>query len=123
MATQTQSGGTLSLATDSLTPVHYFGVLLAVISGVLHLVLGVQFAPSPLGISFILAGVGFLVGSGAILVDYRRRLFYLLGIPFTLIQIGAWYAVNAPNFSTLGIGDKVVQVLFVLVLVTLYRRE
>ena len=122
MATGRSTPG-VALATESLTPLHYLGVALAVVSGVLHLYLGALFAPSPLGVSFLLAGVAFLAGAGAVLVDYRRRLVYLAGVPFTLVQIGAWYVVNAPAFSTLGIGDKVVQTLFVVVLVALYRRE
>lgn len=56
------------------------------------------------------------------LVDYRRKLLYLLGIPFTAGQIPAWYAVNAPGLSPVGIGDKVVQVALIVVLVALYRR-
>lgn len=88
----------------------------------LHLGLGASFIPSGLGIAFIVAGVGYLGGVVGVLVDYRRRLLYLLGIPFTLGQIGAWYALNAPDFSALGIGDKVVQALLIVVLVVLYQR-
>jgi hypothetical protein len=121
MATATESG--LSLRTESLTTLHWVGVVLAAVTGVIHLFLGVSFIDSPLGWSFLFAGVGFLGGAGAVLVDYRRRLVYLLGIPFTAGQIVYWYAVNAPDFGTLGIVDKVVQVLFVVVLVVLYRQE
>lgn len=113
----------LGLATESMTSLHWIGVLLAVITGVLHLGLGVSFGLTGFGVSFLVAGIGFLGGAAAVLVDYRRRLVYLLGIPFTLGQIVAWYLVNAPEFSTLGIADKVVQVAFVVVLVVLYRRD
>lgn len=125
MATRDSTGQAtgLTLATDSMTALHWLGVALAVITGVLHLALGASFGLSGFGISFIGAGIGFLVGAAAVLVDYRRRLVYLLGIPFTLGQIVAWYVVNAPEFSPLGIFDKVVQVAFVVVLVVLYRRE
>jgi hypothetical protein len=112
----------LALATESMTPLHWAGVVLAVVTGVLHLGLVAAFGLSTLGVSFLLAGVGYLVGVAAVLVDYRRRLFYALGIPFTLGQIGLWYAFNAPEFSALGLFDKVVQVALVGVLVTLYRR-
>jgi hypothetical protein len=121
MATSTGSG--LSLRTESLTSLHWVGVVLAVVTGVLHLVLGVSFITSPLGWSFIVAAIGFFAGAAGVLVDYRRRLLYLLGIPFTAGQIVAWYVVNAPDFSPLGIGDKVVQVLLIVVLVLLYRQE
>jgi hypothetical protein len=128
----------MSTATDSglvdlqtLTPLHYLGILLAAISGVIHLRLGIGFAPSPLGIAFLFAGVVFLVASTAILADYRRRLLYGLGIPFTAGQIVLWYVVNFAGGSksfpadvgTLGAVDKVAQVLLIAVLVVLLRRR
>ena len=121
MATATESG--LSLRTESLTSLHWAGVVLAAVTGILHLYLGVSFIASPLGWSFLFAGIGFFGGIVALLVDYRRRLVYLLGVPFTAGQIVIWYVVNAPDFGTLGIVDKVVQVLFIVVLVVLYRQE
>jgi hypothetical protein len=102
-----------------MTGLHWVGVVLSVVTGVLHLALGASFGLSGFGISFILAGVGFLVGAGAVLVNYRRRLFYLLGIPFTLGQIVAWYVVNAPSFSPLGLADKVIQLALIVILVLL----
>jgi len=123
MATETSDGrGGPTLETASLTALHWLGVVLCVATGVLHLGLGASFLPSGLGIAFVVAGVGYLGGVVGVLIDYRRRLLYLLGIPFTLGQIGAWYALNAPDFSPLGIGDKIVQAVLVVVLVTLYRR-
>jgi len=125
MATHDEStgSGTLALATDSLTTLHWLGIALALATGVIHLYLGASFLPSGLGISFVLAGIVFLAGALAILVDYRRKTMYLLGLPFTIGQIVVWYVVNAPDFGTLGIADKVVQVAFVAVLVVLYRRH
>ncbi|WP_336023758.1 DUF7475 family protein [Halobellus salinisoli] len=120
MATQTAEG--LSLHTESLAGIHWVGIVLAVISGVIHLALGVSFIASPLGWAFLVAGVGFLGGAIAVLVDYRRSLMYLLGIPFTAGQIVAWYVVNAPDFSPLGFADKAVQLLLIVVLIVLYRR-
>lgn len=117
----TESG--TSLRTESLTTLHWIGVALAVVTGVIHLYLGVGFITSPLGWGFLVAGVGFLGGVAALLVDYRRRLLYLLGVPFTAGQIVGWYVVNAPDFSALGYFDKVVQVVLIVVLVVLYRRE
>ena len=124
MATSTGSG--LSLRTESLTSLHWTGVVLAVVTGVLHLVLAALFLPEPLGWAFLVATVGFFAGAAGVLVDYRRRLLYLLGIPFTAGQIVLWYVQNAQNASfpsPLGIGDKVVQVLLIVVLVLLYRQE
>lgn len=123
MATQDTATSGFTLATDSMTPLHWAGVGLAVITGILHLGLGASFGLNGFGISFILAGVAFMIGAAAVLVDYRRRLFYVLGIPFTLGQVVAWYVVNAPSFSPLGLFDKVVQVAFVVVLVLLVRTD
>jgi nicotinamide riboside transporter PnuC len=116
-----------SLALDSLESLHWLGIGLAAISGVIHLYLGVQFIGDGLGVPFLFAGVVFLVGIAAIVVDYRRRTFYALGVPFTLGQIVLWYVINADDINagdigTLGIVDKVAQVLLVAVLVVLYRR-
>lgn len=128
----------MSTATDSglfdlqtLTPLHYLGILFALVSGVIHLRLGVGFAPSPLGLSFLFAGVVFLVASAAILANYRRRLLYGLGIPFTAGQIVLWYVFNfagggksfPADVGTLGAIDKIAQVLLVVVLIALLRRE
>jgi hypothetical protein len=117
--TATQPG----VETESLSTLHLVGVILAAVTGVLHLYLAALFVPSPLGLSFVVAGVGFIAGCGAVVANYRRPLVYLLGIPFTVGQIVAWYVVNAPDFSTLGYVDKVVQVALLVVLAVLYRRE
>ncbi|MEF8830124.1 MAG: hypothetical protein V5A23_01120 [Halobacteriales archaeon] len=109
--------------TESLTGLHWGAAVLALVSGVIHLFLGVSFVDSPMGWSFLFAGVVFVAAVVALLADYRRRLLYLLGIPFTGGQIVLWYAVNVPKFSTLGIVDKVAQVLLVVALVVLYRQE
>jgi len=123
----TQTAGATSLHTDSLTGIHWLGIGLAAVTGLLHLALGVAFLASgsltsPLAWSFIIAGIGFAGGIAAVLTDFRRRQMYLLGIPFTAGQIVAWYFVNAPDFSPPGLFDKVVQVLLIAVLVVLYRR-
>jgi len=119
------------LDTDSLEPLHYLGILLAVVSGVIHLRLGVGFAPSPLGLSFLFAGVVFLAASVGIVANVRRRLLYRLGVPFTAGQIVIWYALNfaagpksfPADVGTLGAVDKLAQVLLVAVLVVLVQRE
>jgi len=117
MATADDTG---RLALETVTPLHWAGVVLAAITGVLHFALVPGF-----GISFLVAGVGFFAGAAAVVADYRRRQFYLLGIPFTAGQIVLWYVINQPSFSeiTLGIVDKVVQVALIGVLAVLYTRE
>ena len=116
-----------AVSTESLTNLHWAGVALAAITGVIHLVLAGSFIASDLtsglGWAFLVAALGFFGGIAAVLRDYRRRTFYLLGIPFTAGQIVAWYVANSPDFSPLGIGDKVVQVLLIVVLAVLYTNE
>jgi hypothetical protein len=112
-----------TLQLESLTQLHWIGIVLAAITGVIHLWLAVSFVPEAMGWSFLVAALGFLLGIVGVLTDYRRRLLYLLGIPFTAGQIPAWYVVNAPDLSPLGIGDKIVQVALIVVLIVLYRRE
>ena len=127
MSTTTESG---RIDPETLTPLHYAGILLAVVSGLIHLRLGVGFAPSPLGLSFLFAGVVFLAASAAIVANYRRPLLYQLGIPFTAGQIVLWYYLNfvagtkafPADVGTLGAIDKVAQVLFLVVLALLVRR-
>jgi hypothetical protein len=128
MATETGSGVSLDL--DTLTPVHWVGVVLAVVSGAIHLALGVGFLPSPFGVSFVLAGLGFAGAVALLLVGYRRRLLYGVGIPFTGVQVVLWYLVRVrgegfPAFgeATLDYVDKAAQVLLILVLAYLLATE
>jgi len=124
MSSQTADARTGSaLATESLTSLHWLGIALSAITGVIHLWLGVSFAPAALGLSFLFAGVVFLGAIVGVVLDVRRRLLYLLGIPFTAGQIPLWLAANWPDLGTIGIADKVVQVALIAVLVVLYRRS
>jgi hypothetical protein len=127
MAATTDSG--LALETDSLGGLHWFGIALALISAAIHLVLGVRMAPSAMGISFLLAGLGFLGAVVLLLLNYRRRLVYAVGIPFVLVQILLWYLLNFAwgpktfpgDVGTLGAIDKVAQLLLLGVLIALLR--
>jgi hypothetical protein len=128
MATETTTGGGLSLATDSLTAVHWAGIVFALVSGAIHLFLGVNFISSPLGVSFVLAGLGFVGAVVLVLLDYRRRLVYLVGVPFTGVQIAIWYQVQVVprgflELGTLDYVDKIAQGLLILVLLYLIREE
>ena len=127
MSTATDTG---FVDSGALGPLHYAGVLLAVVTGVIHLRLGVGFAPSPLGLSFLFAGVVFLAAGAAVVANYRRGLLYRLGIPFTAGQIVLWYYVNfaagtktfPADVGTLGAVDKVAQVVLLVVLALLLRK-
>lgn len=122
MSTADASQGRFELRTDAFTWQHWAVLALAAVTGIIHLWLVVQYVPEPLGWAFLVAVIGFFVGIVAILVDYRRRLVYLLGIPFTAGQIVAWYALNDPPFGAVDYTDKAVQVVLIVLLVLLYRR-
>ncbi|MCQ4334705.1 hypothetical protein KM295_14705 [Natronomonas sp. F2-12] len=119
--------------TASLGSLHWVGVLAALVSAGIHLLLGIRmsisFSPSAMSISFVFAGLGFLGAIALVLLDFRRRAVYAAGIPFTLVQIVVWYYVNfaagpksfPAEVGTLGAVDKVAQVVLVVVLLALLR--
>lgn len=113
-----------------LTRLHYLGVVLAAITGVVHLVLGAAALSAnpadPLALSFIGAAAGFAGGIVAVLRGNAaaRAWAILLGIPFIAGQIVLYVVLNWPDvFGVAGIVDKIVQLGLVAVLVVLYRRE
>jgi hypothetical protein len=113
-----------AVETASLTTLHWVGIVLAVVTGVIHLVIGLRYFGTLQSYSFVLAGVAFLVAVGLLLIDFRRRLLYLVGIPFTAIQVVLYFYLNWPDvLSPVGLGDKAVQVALIAVLIVLYRRE
>lgn len=120
----------MEVKTENLSFLHYIGILLALISAVIHLHLGSLTGLTGIGIGFILAGLGFILGVKLILFDYYRNLVYLAGIPFVLGQIIYWYNVNRPTFESFVTGahllstvDKVAQGLLVVILAYLYLQE
>lgn len=123
----------MSLETGSLDGVHWLGILAALVTAAIHLLLGVRplltGSASGLAVSFVLAGLGFLGAVVLVLVGYRRRMVYAVGIPYTLAQLGLWYYFNfaagpksfPADVGTLGAVDKVTQVVLVAILVVLLR--
>ncbi|WP_224447986.1 DUF7475 family protein [Haloprofundus salilacus] len=107
-----------------LTRLHYVGVALAAVTGVVHLVLGISNLASTLGVLFVLAGAGYVGGVVLLVRGVRRPPLYLAGIGFTVVQLIAYVVLNAGNlFSPVAVVDKAAQLLLVGVLVTLYRKE
>jgi len=125
--------------TGSLTTTHWIGIAAAIISALVHLALGGQFIRNfftdgvavslAMGIAFLIATVGFVVGAWLVVVDRLRPTVYLLGIPFTAGQVVLWYVLNSPGLpappalSPLSGADKLAQLVLLAVLVVLYRRE
>lgn len=106
----------------SMTRTHWAAAGLAGVTGAVHVYLYLTQGYLP----FLFAGVVFLAAIlGMAVIPYGhvgRRAIYALGVPFTMGQIGAWIAVGMPDFY-LGVADKVVQIVLIVLLVSLYRME
>lgn len=114
------------LETETLTPLDWIAVVLALVTGVVHLALGIMFFPGAQPVAFLLAGIGFFAAVVLFLLNYRRRLLYLIGVPFVALQIVLYLWLNQrvdPAVSPLEGIDKAVQVVLLVILVVLYRRE
>ena len=113
----TEEGG-LGFRPDTLTPLHWVGIGLATVTGLVHLYLFTTEDWLP----FLLAGVGFLVAVALLLANVRRTYLYLLGIAFTVAQI-VGYLLLPLGPLWIGVLDKLVQVALIGVLGYLYWRE
>ena len=111
--------------TATLTPLHWLAGLLVVVTGLIHLVLGIVSLPDTLGIAFVLAGLGYAGGLYLALIDWRRPAVYLVGVLFTAVQVVAYYVINFQNdgLSPIEGVDKAAQLLLIVVLLVLYSRE
>jgi hypothetical protein len=92
--------------------------VLIVITGVLHVYAGVAEGRIPVA----LAGVGYAGALVLFFLDYRRRLLYLLGIPYTAVQIPIWLVVKS-EYGMVDYVDKAVQVVLIVVLLYLYLKR
>lgn len=117
MAITARSHG-YGLQTNTLTGVHWAAIGLATVTGLVHLYLywTQEFLP------FLLAGLGFFGAIGLLLLGVQRRLLYAVGVPYTAAQMVAWYLQGMPEF-TLGVFDKAVQALLIVLLVYLFVVE
>jgi len=108
----------------SLLPLDYAAILLAAITGVIHLYEGYEdFDEGLLAILFLLAGIGFFVWILLLVLRIRPRLLYLGGFVFTAIQFVAYFVLRWPEiYETLGLVDKAVQLLLMIALAVLFSR-
>ncbi|MEF8786810.1 MAG: hypothetical protein V5A45_12825 [Haloarculaceae archaeon] len=100
---------------ESLTQLQWLAVALVVVTGILHVYAGVVEGRIPVA----LAGVGYAGALVLFFLDYRRRLLYLIGIPYTAVQIPIWLVVKS-EYGVVDYVDKAVQVVLILVLIYLY---
>ena len=111
MNAQNRSAGRIG----SLTQLQWLAVALVVITGVLHVYAGIVEGRIPVA----LAGVGYAGALVLFFFDYRRRLLYLLGIPYTAVQFPLWIVAKS-EYGMIDYVDKAVQVALILVLIYLY---
>jgi hypothetical protein len=98
-----------------MTGVQWLAVVLVVITGVLHVFAGVVEGRIPVA----LAGVGYAGALVLFFLNYRRRLLYAIGIPYTAVQIPLWIVAKS-EYGMVDYVDKAVQVVLILVLAYLY---
>lgn len=133
MATRT----TAARDTDSLLylpahPAGYLALLAAVVTGVIHLLLGTRVMGfnQLLGVLFLLNGLGYFGGVGLFLSRYWRRELYLVAAGYALVTILAFFAFQGfgPDafyargaLNPLAVGAKAVELVLVVCAVYLYR--
>lgn len=78
------------------TPVGYVAILMALVTGVLHLVAStnaIQFSQL-LGVLFVLNGLGFVVGAILYLTRFWRRPLFLVAAAYSIVTILALFPVQ-----------------------------
>jgi hypothetical protein len=100
-----------------LTGAHWVAVALIVVTGVLHIYAGIVEGRIPVA----LAGVGYAGALVLFFLNYRRKLLYAIGIPYTAIQIPLWIVAKS-EYGVVDYVDKAVQVALIAFLAYLYVR-
>jgi len=99
----------------SLTQLQWLAVALVLVTGVLHVYAGVVEGRVPVA----LAGVGYAGALALFFRDYRRRLLYLIGVPYTAVQFPLWIIAKT-EYGVVDYVDKAAQAVLIVVLVYLY---
>jgi|AntRauTorcE11898_2_1112593.scaffolds.fasta_scaffold04386_2 hypothetical protein len=110
--------GDVGFSTENLSWAHWLGVLIATVTGAIHVYLYLEQGFLP----FLFAGIVFLAAAIAVLLNLYRRLLYAVGIPFTAGQIVLWYAQGMPDMAIAQF-DKPLQVVLVVLLAYLFVNE
>lgn len=118
-STVTPTTAELATPSSDLTSIHWSALLLAAITGSIHVYLYFLEGWLP----FLLAGLGFFgaIGLFFLLKQYRPYL-YLAGIPYTAGQIVGYLLLPTGPLWLAGI-DKAVQVAFIVALASLFVME
>lgn len=95
-------------------------LVLAAVTGVLHLYIGIAVYGIPLGVPLILIALVYLGGIGLISANNRRDFWLKIGIYWVIIVIVLWAAsaaANAPNTNiALAYVDKAVEFILLGIL-------
>lgn len=108
-----------SLDTASVPSLGWLAVILVLLTGVFHIYSGIVEGRIPV----LVAGIGFLGAIVLYLVNFRRRLLYVVGVLYTAVQFPLWYVAKAGEYTTVGYVDKAVQALLIVLLVYLFWRS
>jgi hypothetical protein len=130
-AQSTASGRSESLIDLPSNPVGYIAVLAALVTGVLHLVLGPRMMGfnQTMGILFILNGLGFLGGIGLYLTRYWNRSLYLVAAGYAIVTILAFFAFQGfsldafyrqGSLNPMAVASKVVELVVAVSALYLY---
>ncbi|SFL44773.1 hypothetical protein SAMN04487950_3791 [Halogranum rubrum] len=101
------------------TAIHFAVALLALFTAAVHLYLFIEHGE----VIMLLAGGGFIGGIVLFFTGFNRQHLYASGALFTLAQISLWIVEGMPHLDSFGLLDKVVQVLFVLLLGYLFLQN
>jgi hypothetical protein len=104
---------------QSLTPLHLIGLVFAVVTGGIHLWVGVQES----SLALFIAGIGFTIGIVAVVANIRRLTVVKLGIPFTATQTVYYLATHFDQITLVSATDKIVQIGLIVVLFLIARRN
>lgn len=123
-------------ASDSLlslpqNPIGYLAILLAVVTGVIHLLLGprVMGFSQMLGVLFILNGLGFVGGIVVYLTRYWRRELFLVAAGYAVVTVLAFFVFQGfgvdafyrqGSLNQMAVAAKGVEVLFAAATLYLY---
>lgn len=109
----------------ALTTLDYIGIILVVLTGAIHLYEGIEDLDEGfIGILFLLAGLGFFGALVLLYLGVNQPLLYGVGIIYTGIQFVAYFVLRWPDiYEPLGLFDKAIQALLILVLAALYTQK
>jgi len=130
----TTSNTTASTVTKPGNSVGYIAILMALITGVLHLVAAtnaIQFSQI-LGILFVLNGLGFLAGAALYLTKYWRRELFVVAALYSIVTILALFPVQGwgieafymqGNINPLAVITKAAEAVLAVCAIYLYASE